>query len=873
MQASTPLIKVLRLTDVQKKALLKLNLQTVSDLLYHFPSRYSHYVESSNIAEAPLGEKGSWYGVIHNLSLGSTYKRHMRKAEGVLETVNGKVRLIWFNQPYLAKMLKEGDTVRVSGKLQEYNGVRSISNPEIETIPELPPEEKGSLFGEKSNEYFAFPVYPESRGVTSRFFYHHIQKILKSDVLETLVDPIPSSILEKYNLPSLKTALIWVHSPKKETDAEVARKRFAFEQVFYIQLQKQKDRKLYEESSGFNITASTNTIESFLKRFPFAPTQAQKKAIATILKNMSSGSPMSRLLEGDVGSGKTAVAATTAYAVVAGAPQQGSRISQLQVAYMAPTELLATQHFESFIEYFKHLPINIGLLTGSGCRKFPSKVDPKGHTAVSRAQLLKWVKEGDISILIGTHALIQKSVHFKHLAYIIIDEQHRFGVRQRLALARGKTQTTRGINAEEKIEGPVDPLIYRDLTYRIREAIFTVKKELGLGHKEMVYQKALVEEFKNRKLSFNEQAQIPILYRTKKIGVYIPDFVIENKIIVELKSLPFLAEAPKKQLWQYLKGSDYRLGLLVNFGTTELSIERVVYDTARSTNSASSPHKSAPIPHLLSMTATPIPRTLALTIFGDLDITLLDEMPMGRKKIDTRIVPPTERTTMYDHIKNELQAGRQAYIICPRIDEPDPEKELAIQAKSVKAEATRLKRDIFPKARIHILHSKMKPKEKDAIMLDFKAHKIDILVATSVVEVGVNVPNATNIVIEGAERFGLAQLHQLRGRVIRSNHQAYCFLLSESAGDKTIERLKALVEAENGFKLAELDLTMRGTGGLLDGKQWGISDIAMEAIKNIKMVEAARNEAVTVINIDPTLASHPLLRETLTRSLTQLHFE
>jgi ATP-dependent DNA helicase RecG len=719
MEGATPLSKVLRLSEDQKKALTRLNLNTVEDLLYHFPARYSQYVESSNIAEAPLGEKGSWYGVILDLKLGSTFKRHLRKAEGSLETVNGKVRLIWFNQPYLAKMFKEGDTVRVSGKLQEYNGARSISNPEIETVPELPPEEKGSLFGKKSNEYFAFPIYPESRGITSRFFYHHIQKILKSGVVDTLHDPIPTDILETYNLPTLKTALIWVHSPKKEKDAEVARKRFAFEQVFYIQLQKQKDRQLYEQSSGFKLDAPKAVIDTFLTRFPFSPTNAQKNAIANILTDMKSGNPMSRLLEGDVGSGKTAVAATTAYAVVAGVPEKDSRLSRLQVAYMAPTELLATQHFESFIEYFKHLPINIGLLTGSGCRKFPSKVDPSGHTAVSRAQLLKWVKEGDISILIGTHALIQKSVHFKNLAYIIIDEQHRFGVKQRKELTR----------------------------------------------------------------------------------------------------------------------------------------------------------KDDRLPHLLSMTATPIPRTLALTIFGDLDITLLDEMPAGRKKIDTRIVPPTKRKEMYDHIKRELKEGRQAYIICPRIDEPDPEKELAIQAKSVKAEAIRLKRDIFPEARIEIQHSKMKPKEKDEIMIAFKAHKIDILVATSVVEVGVNVPNATNIVIEGAERFGLAQLHQLRGRVIRSNHQAYCFLLSESAGDKTMERLKALVEAENGFKLAELDLTMRGTGGLLDSKQWGMSDIAMEAIKNIKMVEAARTEASRIIKTDPDLTNYPALKATLTQKLTHLHFE
>jgi len=722
MHLDSPLTSVLRLTETQRKALVRLNLITIKDLLFYVPLRYSHYVESSNIAEAPLGESGSWYGVITNLSLGKTWKRGLSKAEGMLETSNGKVRLIWFNQPYLAKMLKEGDTVRVSGKLTEYSGERSISNPEIESVPELPPQESGSLFGERSNEYFAFPVYRETKGITSRFFYHALAKILKGGILEKLVDPIPSFILEKYHLPSLSTALIWAHTPKREEDALVARKRFSFEEVFYIQLQKQKDRKVYEESEGYTLAIDKEKVESFIKQFPFTLTEAQKKAIEVVLQNFASGIPLSRLLEGDVGSGKTAVAATTAYAVVAGSSlfkNKEARISDLQVGYMAPTEILATQHFESFIQYFKHLPVNIGLITGSGCRKFPSKVDPSGHTNISRAQLLKWVQDGSISILIGTHALIQKSVHFKNLAYIVIDEQHRFGVKQRQKLTR----------------------------------------------------------------------------------------------------------------------KDHRL------------------------------------PHLLSMTATPIPRTLALTIFGDLDITLLDEMPAGRKKIDTKIIPPTKREEMYAHIREQLKEGRQAYVICPRIDEPDPDKEMAVQAKSVKAEAERLKRDIFKTARIEILHSKMKPKEKDDIMLAFKAHKIDILVATSVVEVGVNVPNATNIIIEGAERFGLAQLHQLRGRVIRSNHQAYCFLLSESAGTKTMARLKALVEAKNGFELAELDLSMRGSGGLIDGKQWGVSDIAMEAIKNLKMVEAARTEARALITRDPNLTQFPTLKASLELRTTQLHFE
>jgi ATP-dependent DNA helicase RecG len=386
---------------------------------------------------------------------------------------------------------------------------------------------------------------------------------------------------------------------------------------------------------------------------------------------------------------------------------------------MAPTEILAKQHFESFIEYFHHLPIQIGLLTGSGCMKFPSKVDGAKPAKISRAQLLKWVKNGEIPILIGTHALIYKSVEFKHLAHVIIDEQHRFGTNQRRALAK----------------------------------------------------------------------------------------------------------------------------------------------------------KDARMPHLLSMTATPIPRTLALTVYGDLDITLLDEMPKGRKPVITNVITPEKQDAMYEHVRKELDAGRQAYVICPRIDEPDPDKETAMNAKSVKAEAERLKKDVFKGARIGILHSKMKPAEKDAVMRRFLAHELDVLVATSVVEVGVNVQNATNIIIEGAERFGLAQLHQLRGRVVRSSHQAYCFAVTESKAEKTRERLRALASAKNGFELAEYDLAFRGSGELYGSKQSGITDLGMEALRNLKLVEAARTEARALTKADPALAAHPQLAARLAVRKEQLHLE
>jgi ATP-dependent DNA helicase RecG len=548
-------------------------------------------------------------------------------------------------------------------------------------------------------------------------------KCFEKGILENLVDPIPKEILERYHLPELKTALVWIHSPKKAKDAESARKRFAFEEVFYIQIQKALARAEANAASTYSFKTDQKHLEAFTSRFPFAMTKAQDKAIKAIVENFNGSYAMSRLLEGDVGSGKTAVAATTAYAVATSRPPEGLgkklEFGNLQVAYMAPTEILAKQHFESFIEYFKHLPIQIGLITGSGCQKFPSKVDPHKPTNISKAQLLKWVKNGEIPILIGTHALIYKSVEFKHLAYVIIDEQHRFGTNQRKALAK----------------------------------------------------------------------------------------------------------------------------------------------------------KDARMPHLLSMTATPIPRTLALTIYGDLDITLLDEMPAGRKPIITKIIGPNQQAPMYEHVRSELKAGRQAYVICPRIDEPDPDKATSLIVKSVTAEAERLKKNVFQEFSIGVLHGKMKPGDKDKVMLQFAQHKIDILVATSVVEVGVNVPNATNIIIEGAERFGLSQLHQLRGRVVRSNHQAYCFAVTESKSEKTKDRLKALATAKNGFELAEHDLQFRGTGELYGAKQSGLSDLGMEAIKNLKLVEAARNEAQLLVAQNKNLEDYQAIAEKVARLGETLHME
>jgi ATP-dependent DNA helicase RecG len=723
MDLHTELKTIFRLLDIQKTGLAKLGLKTVHDLLYYFPSRYSDATEIKNISELVKGESVSIYGKISSIKLGKGFRTKVAMATARIEDPTGSIGAVWFHQPYIAKMIMDGTYAKFSGKISENKKGLYISNPEFEIIDKLPLNTGNTLFKDAEGneieplETASLPIYPETRGITSKWIYHAIQKIFASGTLDTLTDPLPEDILTKYNLPSLKTALIWIHSPRKLSDAESARKRFAFEEVFFIQLRKQQERFLQEQKPSFIINKSEEDIEKFKERFPFEPTNAQKKSIDQILKDFRSGKPMSRLLEGVVGSGKTAVAATTAYAAVTTRPQ-GQSAGALQVAYMCPTEILAKQHFESFIQYFYHLGISIGLMTSSGCKKFPSKVNPKGWTDISRSQLLKWVANGEIPIVIGTHSLIQKTVQFKHLAYVIIDEQHRFGTIQRQKLTK----------------------------------------------------------------------------------------------------------------------------------------------------------KDARIPHLLSMTATPIPRTLALTIYGDLDLTLLDQMPTGRKPIITDIIPPTKRSHTYEAIRKELEAGRQLYVICPRINEPDPEKEQALNTKSVKEEAKRLQKDIFPEYNIDIIHSKMKPDDKEETMKQFAEKKIDILVATSLVEVGVNVPNATIIIIEGAERFGLAQLHQLRGRVIRSNHQAYCYIFSDTTSQKSIDRLKALKSAKNGFELAEFDLQLRGTGELYGRKQWGVSDLAMEAMKNLKMVEAARTEARSIIENDPHLAGHPQLLYVV-KSQDEIHFE
>ena len=722
MQLNDLLSSHIRIDAVHVRALKKLNIATVRDLLYHFPVRYESAGDIRALATVQEGDEVTIHGRLGGLVARKAWASKRPIAEGWVEDGTARMKIMWFNQPYIAKMLHNGMMVKLTGKIAGSGAKVYLANPEVAPAQTFA-EGDDSLFGHESTDDTLYPVYPETKGITSRWFYHAVQKCFEGGILETVVDPIPDVILKRYNLPKLADAFTYLHTPQKAAHAEAARKRFAFEEVFSIQTRHAQERAHISAAECYTFETEPEHIKKFTERFPFPLTGAQTRAIEAIFKDFNGTAAMSRLLEGDVGSGKTAVAAIAAYAVATSRPPEGRaaklQYGNLQVAYMAPTEILAKQHFESFIEYFRHLPIQIGLITGSGCMKFPSKSDPSKPTSISKPQLLKWVANGEIPILIGTHALVYKKVQFKHLAQVIIDEQHRFGVAQRKALTQ----------------------------------------------------------------------------------------------------------------------------------------------------------KSAPIPHLLSMTATPIPRTLALTIYGDLDLTILDEMPAGRKQTITKFVTANDQGAMYEHIRQELLAGRQAYVICPRIDEPDPEKETAIEMKSVISEAERLQKGELRDWRIGILHGKMTPTEKDAVMAKFAQHKLDVLVATSVVEVGVNVPNATNIIIEGAERFGLSQLHQLRGRVIRGTHQPYCFACTTKKGENTSARIKAFVKTTDGFALAEHDLTFRGAGELYGGHQSGLSDLGMDALKNLKLVEAARTEAQNLVKEDPELTEHPHLRDRIAKLGAVLHME
>ena len=686
--------------------LKKLNIETVEDFLLHFPFRYEDYSERILIENLAAGETATVMGEVVQSKLVRTWKKKMMITECFVSDETGTVRAVWFNQPYVSDSLTAGKGVRLAGKVSQDTKGMFFSNPAWELSSRTP-----------TNTGRLVPIYPETEGLTSKWIRWQMQNMIK--YADALIDPIPENILKGLHLPILSEAVKSLHFPKTLKEFELAQKRFAFQQMFLVQLATQQVKISWDKQKAASIAFNETLTKYFVESLPFTLTDAQRKAAFKILKDLEKPLPMNRLLNGDVGSGKTIVAAMASLSTIN---------AGFQVSIMAPTEVLAKQHFESISKIFSKQDITVGLLTNSyhliNKSEFRnSKLSTEKEEEISRKKLLSELVSGNINLIIGTHALIQKDIKFKNLALIIIDEQHRFGVAQRAFLQQQIAEINDGL--------------------------------------------------------------------------------------------------PGK------------------------------------------------IPHLLTMTATPIPRTLTLAFFGNLDISVLDEMPKNRKPIVTEIILPSKRKDIYDFVRSEISKGHQAFIIFPLVEESEKLTEL----KAATQEHERLSREIFPDLKLGLLHGKLKASEKEQVMADFKDKKYNILVATSVVEVGIDIPNATVIVIEDAERFGLSQLHQFRGRVGRSDKQSYCFLFTGSKTVKAKSRLGAMEKTSSGFAIAEEDLKLRGPGEFLGTRQSGLPDIAMEHLSNVKLIEIAHDYAEQTLQNSPDLADYPLLQKELGKFQSNVHLE
>ncbi len=697
MNLDTLVNKIPRIGIEYQKKLKRLGIKTVRDLLWHFPYRYQDFSNLTPISDVKIGETVCIQGEIVEIKIRQTWKRRMFLTTALVKDKTGSIKVIWFNQPYLINTLQAKDGVYLAGKTSKGPKGMYLSSPSYEKI--------SSRKSDKSKLVHTgriVPVYPETEGLSSRWL-RFILKPLLTKFQDEIQDYLPEKIRKKHGLLDIKKALWQIHFPDSMELAQQARQRFSFEELFILSLMILREKMKLMTEKSISIPIHIEVIKEFVDSLPFKLTNAQKKCSWRILKDLEKTRPMNRLLEGDVGSGKTVVAVMAALNVAR---------AGFQIGFMAPTEILANQHFQEISKLLNGFDLSIGLLTG--------KKSKLKNRKMARNKLLEKIKQGKVDILIGTHALIQESVKFGKLALVVLDEQHRFGVEQRAKL--------------------------------------TLKSEL--------------------------------------------------------------------------------------------------------------------IPHLLSMTATPIPRTLALTVYGDLDLSLIDEMPKGRKKVMTKIVAPKQRKETYQFIREQVKNKRQIFVICPRIESSNNGTINSwTDTKTIKQEYKKLSEEIFPKFKIDMLHGRMKTSEKEKIMKKFKKGKTDILVSTSVVEVGIDVPNATVMMIEGAEKFGLAQLHQFRGRVGRGDYQSYCFLLTSSSSPKTNKRLRALKSCENGFELAEKDLEIRGPGELLGSRQWGIPDLSMASLKDVFLVEKTRNTAKELLNKDPQLKKHPLLQKRLKLFRQRIHLE
>lgn len=672
MKLTTPLEQIKGVGPKTAQALAAAGLKTISDALDFLPRAYDDYSTAVNIADLQPGKvtvKARCESVSTRI-----VRRGLRITTAVLADKSGKVKAVWFNQPYRETQLKSDAEFIFSGQFgMQYNRYQ-INNPSVELAKEVA---KASM----ENASGIQPVYKSIKNLRPKT----VQDLMKNirPIMDFLPETLPENIIQRQKLVSRSEAVKFLHSPKTHEEISRGRERLAFEELFEMILAAQFNKQEQTRLTGWKIPFNKSVVKNFVDQLPFPLTNAQRRAAWQILQDLESDHPMNRLLQGDVGSGKTVVAGLVAAEVAK---------AGFQTAIMAPTEILAQQHTKTLDELLSPFGVSVALLTGH----------VKG---VARSQLLGNLASGNIDVVVGTHALIQEKVTYHKLGFAVIDEQHRFGVKQRQAL---------------------------------------------------------------------------------------------------------------------LEKSDF-------------------------------------MPHLLSMTATPIPRSLALTLYGELDISILDELPSGRQPIQTKIWSPASAPKLYESIENELAKGRQAYVICPLIDDnPDNDK------KSVEAEYNKLSKTIFSHRRVGLLHGKLPAEEKAEVMQKFADGELDMLVSTTVVEVGVNVPNATVMLIENADNFGLSQLHQLRGRVGRGKHQSFCHLMM-SGHDKPSQRLREIEKSQDGFYLAEVDLKLRGPGEIYGKMQHGDLNLKIASLADTALIARAQVEAERFVKEGQDLLQYNHLAHAVSR--------
>lgn len=667
MLLSTSLTKIKGVGPKTAEQFAAAGLLTVGDLIDFLPRRYDDFSESVAIANLHPG-KMTIKARCEKIST-RPVRRGLKLTTATLADDSGKVNAVWFNQPYRVAQLSGNDEFYFSGEFEFNYNKYQLTNPSAEKVTDMPVSTDRVV-----------PIYRAIKGLKSQL----VRKILQElrPMMTMLPETLPVSIVKEEGLLSRADAVTRMHFPEHVADAAQAKERLAFEEVFQLLLASQLNKQENAKLEGWHIPFDQQVVAGFVKQLPFDLTDAQRRAAWEIIQDFERSIPMNRLLQGDVGSGKT---------VVAGLAARQAAASGFQSAIMAPTEILASQHAETLTRLLQPFGITVGLLTGS----------VKGK---ARTTLYEQIAAGTVDVVVGTHALIQDSVQFDRLGFVAIDEQHRFGVAQRQALLQ----------------------------------------------------------------------------------------------------------------------------------------------------------KSEKMPHLLSMTATPIPRSLALTVYGELDVSILNELPKGRLPIATKLWSPNSTASLYDLVDEQLAAGRQAYVICSLIDD-NPDNDV----KSVEAEYNKLRNARFKHRRIGLLHGRLKPDEKDVVMTKFANGELDILVSTTVVEVGVDVPNATVIIIENADTFGLSQLHQLRGRVGRSSHQSYCYLvLSDS--NKPSQRLKEIEKSNDGFYLAEVDLKLRGPGEIYGRSQHGALNLQIATLSDTKLIARAQAQAKQFVASGENLVQYKQLAAQIT---------